>query len=75
MDQVRQQIRDFKSSSGVDKVIVLWTANTERYSNVVEGVNDTADNFLKAIDNNEAEVAPSSIFAAASIQEGRNPCC
>lgn len=70
MDQVRQQIREFKSSSGVDKVIVLWTANTERYSDVVEGINDTADNFLQAIDANESEVAPSSIYAAASILEG-----
>ena len=70
MEEIRQQIRSFKSDSGVDKVIVLWTANTERYSNVVEGLNDTAENFLAAIDNNEAEVAPSSIYAAASIQEG-----
>ena len=34
METVRQQIRDFKKDSGVDKVIVLWTANTERYSEV-----------------------------------------
>jgi myo-inositol-1-phosphate synthase len=31
------QIRDFKSSSGVDKVVVLWTANTERYSQACVG--------------------------------------
>ena len=34
METVRQQIRDFQKDSGVDKVIVLWTANTERYSEV-----------------------------------------
>ena len=34
MDTVREQIREFKASSGVDQVIVLWTANTERYSEV-----------------------------------------
>lgn len=70
LDEVREQIRSFKSSTGVDKVVILWTANTERYSSVVEGLNDTAENFLKAIENNEAEVAPSSIYAAAAIQEG-----
>ena len=32
MDQIRADINDFKSKSGVDKVVVLWTANTERYS-------------------------------------------
>lgn len=31
---MRQQIRDFKSSTGVDRVVVLWTANTERYAEV-----------------------------------------
>jgi myo-inositol-1-phosphate synthase len=31
---VRQQIREFKEKSGVDKVVVLWTANTERYAQV-----------------------------------------
>lgn len=71
MDEVRQQIQAFKASSGVEKVIVLWTANTERYSDVTEGINDSAENFLKAIENNESEVAPSSIYAAACILEGQ----
>jgi hypothetical protein len=31
---VRRQIREFKASNGVDKVVVLWTANTERYAQV-----------------------------------------
>ena len=52
------------------QVIVLWTANTERYSSVAEGLNDTADNFMAAIDRNEAEVAPSSLYVAACILEG-----
>eukprot|EP00983_Pelagomonas_calceolata_P122282 1160892-Pelagomonas_calceolata.AAC.8 len=34
VEVVRGQIRDFKKNTGVDKVIVLWTANTERYSQV-----------------------------------------
>ena len=72
MEEVRKNIRDFKASSGVEKVIVLWTANTERYSDVIEGVNDTAENFLKAVEKNESEVAPSSIYAAACIEEGAN---
>ena len=54
----------------VDKVIVLWTANTERYSEVAEGLNDTTEAFLASIDSDESEVAPSSIYAAASILEG-----
>lgn len=49
---------------------MLWTANTERFSDLVEGLNDTTDNLLKSIAADEAEVSPSTIFAVASIQEG-----
>lgn len=70
LDQVRQQIRDFKQSNGLDKVIVLWSANTERFSDIVEGVNDTSANLLESIRAGEDEVSPSTIFAVASILEG-----
>ena len=49
VEQIRRDIRDFKEKSGVDKVIVLWTANTERFCDVVPGVNDTAENLLNTI--------------------------
>lgn len=34
VDTVRQNIRSFQADTGVDKVIVLWTANTERFGEV-----------------------------------------
>jgi hypothetical protein len=34
VEVVRQQIRQFKQDNAVDKVIILWTANTERYAQV-----------------------------------------
>ncbi|XP_063003346.1 inositol-3-phosphate synthase 1 [Elgaria multicarinata webbii] len=67
--QIRQDIRDFKNSSGVDKVIVLWTANTERFCDVRPGVNDTAENLLQAVERG-LEVSPSTLFAVASVLEG-----
>ncbi|KAM3870960.1 inositol-3-phosphate synthase 1-A-like [Diretmus argenteus] len=69
VEQVRADIRDFHKSSGVDKVIVLWTANTERFCDITPGVNDTAQNLLAAIQSG-AEVSPSTLFAVASILEG-----
>merc|ERR1712000_553697 len=69
VEQVRKDIRDFKAANGLDKVIVLWTANTERYASVIEGVNDTADNMLKSIEQGHEEVSPSSVFAVACILE------
>eukprot|EP00871_Galdieria_phlegrea_P005072 jgi/Galph1/5566/GphlegSOOS_G4204.1 len=70
LEHIRNDIRKFKEEKKVDKVIVLWTANTERFSEILEGVNDTAENLLKAIENSHPEVAPSTIFAVASILEG-----
>ncbi|XP_052107204.1 uncharacterized protein LOC127739454 [Mytilus californianus] len=70
LDRIRKDIREFKEESGVDKVIILWTANTERYSDIIPGVNDTADNLLKSIREGEKEISPSTLFAVASILEG-----
>ncbi|NXA11851.1 INO1A synthase, partial [Sapayoa aenigma] len=69
VEQIRRDIRDFREVSGVDKVIVLWTANTERFCDIVPGLNDTADNLLRAIEQG-LEVSPSTLFAVASILEG-----
>lgn len=71
IETVRKDIRNFKQANGLDTVIVLWTANTERFSEVTEGVHDTADNMLKAVaEGNCAEVAPSACYAIAAILEG-----
>ncbi len=52
------------------QIVVLWTANTERYSEVVEGLNDTAETLMASIEANESEVAPSTLYAAACVLEG-----
>jgi len=70
VEHIRKDIRDFKQSNGLDKVIVIWSANTERFANIVPGLNDTAANLLAAIDRNEEEISQSTIFAVASILEG-----
>jgi len=71
LDQIRADIRKFKLDNGLDRVIVFWTANTERYSDIIPGVNDTADNLLNAIKNSHSEVSPSTLFAVAAILENQ----
>jgi len=70
LDQIRKDMREFKRDNGLDKVIVLWTANTERFASLEKGVNDTSKNILASIQNGHSEVSPSTIFAVASILEG-----
>jgi myo-inositol-1-phosphate synthase len=70
LKKLRKDLVDFKEEHSLDKVVVLWTANTERYAEVQEGVNDTAENMLKAVERGEAEIAPSTLYALACILEG-----
>ena len=67
---IRNDIRDFKNKNNLDKVIVLWTANTERFCDVIPGIHDTSANVLAAIKRNESEISASTIYAVASILEG-----
>jgi myo-inositol-1-phosphate synthase len=69
LEILRQNIRKFKEERKVDVCIVLWTANTERFADIQEGVNDTADNLLAAVNSDEEEVSPSTLFCIASILE------
>jgi len=70
METIRSNIRDFKAANGVDKVIVLWSANTERFSDILPGVNDTAEALMASIAAGHPEVSPSTLFAVASALEG-----
>jgi myo-inositol-1-phosphate synthase len=63
------EFREFKEANKVDRVVVLWTANTERYSNLVVGLNDTMENLFAAVDRNECEISPSTLFAIACVME------
>ncbi|KAF4206762.1 hypothetical protein CNMCM8980_001332 [Aspergillus fumigatiaffinis] len=69
VERIQKDMRDFKAQNGLDKVIVMWTANTERYADIIPGVNDTADNLLNAIKAGHQEVSPSTVFAVACILE------
>nr|XP_012149184.1 PREDICTED: inositol-3-phosphate synthase 1-B isoform X2 [Megachile rotundata] len=70
LERIRKDIAEFKEAKNLDKVIILWTANTERFSEIIPAVNDTAENLLKAIKDNHSEISPSTIFAVAAALEG-----
>jgi myo-inositol-1-phosphate synthase len=69
LDHIRADIRKFHAQNAVDKVVVCWTANTERFAQIIPGVNDTADNLLASIAKSHSEISPSTIFAVACILE------
>lgn len=67
MEIIQQNIIDFRKDNHLDQVIVVWTANTERFASVEEGINDTAENLLASIARDEEEISASTMFAVASI--------
>lgn len=70
LEKIRQDIRNAKFLHNADKVIVMWTANTERFCEIRSGLNMTAEELMESIKNSDSEVSPSTIYAVASILEG-----
>ncbi|CAL8109333.1 unnamed protein product [Orchesella dallaii] len=70
MEQIRADICDFKKEKNLDKVIILWVGNTERFSEIASGLNDTWENLEKAMKASAHEISPSTVYAAAAILEG-----
>ena len=70
-EQIRQDIRDFKKRTGVDRVVVLWAASTEVYVPVDKEVHYTLDQLEKAMKaDDRARIAPSMCYAYSALSEG-----
>ena len=67
ISHLRAHINNFKTINGVDKVVVMWTASTERNS---ECTWFNMGDLCEAIQDNDPEVSPSTLFALASMMEG-----
>ena len=60
-EAIRDNIKNFKYKNNLERVIMLWTANTERFVEVKEGLNMTADEIKTAIKEDRDEVSPSQV--------------
>ena len=68
-EQLRQDMRDFKSKNNLDRLVIVWCASTEIF--IRPGPQHaTLDAFEKAMDENDEEIAPSMLYAYAAIMEG-----
>lgn len=68
LKQIREDISSFKAENGLDKVIILWTANTERFA-VLSEIHEDYESFMQGIHDDHPEISPSMIFAMAAMQE------
>ena len=68
-EQLRQDIRDFKTKNKLDRVVIVWCASTEIY--IKPGPQHaTLAQFEKAMEANDEMIAPSMLYAYAAIMEG-----
>ena len=68
-EQLRQDIRDFKSNNGLDRLVMVWCASTEVF--IRPGPQHaTIEQFEKAMERNDDAIAPSMLYAYASLMEG-----
>ena len=68
-EEIREDIRDFKKKSKVDRVVMVWCGSTEVFMKPEE-VHQSLQSFEKAMKTNHPAIAPSMLYAYAAISEG-----
>ena len=69
VEQLRQDIRDFKAANNCERVVVLWAASTEIYIPLSDEHMSLAALEKAMKDNNTEVISPSMCYAYAAIAE------
>jgi myo-inositol-1-phosphate synthase len=68
-EQLRADIRNFKSKHGCSRLVIVWCASTEIF--ITPGpAHQTIASFEAAMESNDPTIAPSMLYAYAAIMEG-----
>jgi myo-inositol-1-phosphate synthase len=68
-EQVREDIREFKASSGAARLVMMWCGSTaifQRPSAALQSI----EAFEEGLDQNDPNISPSMIYAYAALSEG-----
>ena len=68
-EQLIQDIRDFKSRNGLDRVVMVWCGSTEIFLEEAP-VHQSLAAFEKGLENSDPAIPSSMIYAYAAIKEG-----
>jgi myo-inositol-1-phosphate synthase len=68
-EQVRDDIRRFKKSSGASRLITIWCGSTETFIEA-SAAHQSVKAFENALTKNDENIAPSMVYAYASLMEG-----
>ena len=71
VEQLREDIRNFKAANNCERIVVLWAASTEIYVPVDEKIHGTLAALEEAMKADDKEhIAPSMCYAYAALSEG-----
>jgi myo-inositol-1-phosphate synthase len=68
-EQLRDDIQDFKKSSGAERLVMIWCGSTETFIQPGK-VHKSVAAFEKGLLASDANIAPSMIYAYAALKEG-----
>lgn len=68
MEQVREDIRNFKKENGCDRLVMIWCGSTEVFTPLGD-VHKTVAALEKGMKENHPDIAPSNIYAYAALSE------
>jgi myo-inositol-1-phosphate synthase len=68
-EQVREDIRQFKKTSGASRLITIWCGSTESFIQPT-AVHQSVKALEKAFAQNDENIPPSMVYAYASLKEG-----
>src|SRR5882672_3987339 len=68
-EQLRDDIREFKKSSGATRLVTIWCGSTETFIEPT-AVHQSVKAFEKALAQNDENIAPSMVYAYAALSEG-----
>ncbi len=69
MEQLRADIRDFKTKNKLDRCVLIWCGSTEVFISVSD-VHKSLKKLEDGMKKNHVDIAPSMLYAYAALQEG-----
>jgi len=68
-EQVREDIREFKQTSGAERLVMIWCGSTETFIEA-GAAHKSVEALEKAMHANDENIAPSMIYAYAALKDG-----
>jgi myo-inositol-1-phosphate synthase len=68
-EQIAEDIRQFKKTSGADRLVVIWCGSTETFS-TPKPIHQDLKSFEQGLCSNSPDISPSMLYAYAALKEG-----